>query len=95
MTIFWFYSFNYQGVLKELLTNSTFKEMHLGYLACFLNCKKAIAMQFKAIVYSKFRKYALSLDVLFFYFQQILTEIQLLGNSFLVSEQYTLNNIHE
>ena len=44
--------------------------------------KRTIAMKVKASVYSNFRKNALSVDV-FFLFSLILTEIQLLGNSFL------------
>ena len=31
---YWFCSFDYQRVLKDLLTNSTFKEMHLSYHVC-------------------------------------------------------------
>ena len=31
---FWFCSFDYQRVFKDLLTNPTFKEMHLSYHVC-------------------------------------------------------------
>ena len=37
---FWFWSFNYQRVFKDLLTNSTFKETHLSYHVCFWNSEK-------------------------------------------------------
>ena len=38
MAMFWFYSFSYQRIFKELVTNPTFKEKGLRYIVTWFLC---------------------------------------------------------